>query len=525
MTALSSSQNVMLEFLRKHQGTMWIIITVVVIIAFTFFGNAPNPSGSGQPTGADTAFNVYGRDYSFADFTKLQSFYTLGSALRLTAGRESWADMLGYMAQRYQSQSREPMDFAFNLLVLREELKKNGIHVSDEEVKAAFKKLPALQSETGFDAGRAEFIQNQLGSMGFTTADLYDLLRDWLGFQKLQTLVSGSYVTSDFVSKQLYAATFQTIKASSIPFALETFKKSAQVTDDEVKKYHEENKDNFKTTEKRAISYIFLAKPDVEKLNAEDTVKARNAYGEKVNNLALAVIQPDAKFEDEAKKAGAEVKTLPAFSMDAPPEELKEESTLVRAVFSNIPKTHPVSDPVEGSKGYFLFKVTEVQDPKLKEFAEVQGTIKDTLIAQKAQEAMTKAANEARKKLEEAIKGGKKFEDAAKEAGLEPQSLVEFSPANPPSDLANGREIAFEARITPAGSFTKPLTTETGIMLVYVQAKELRKREDSATMKGNLDERLSNMGQMDVFSAWFDRRRDEANVKADALVQREMTRS
>ena len=87
--------------------------------------------------------------------------------------------------------------------------------------------------------------------------------------------------------------------------------------------------------------------------------------------------------------------------------------------------------------------------------------------------------------------------------------------SDPPKELSNGYQIAMESGQTPAGSFTKtPLTVDTGVLLVFVKSKELRKREDSAAMRLRVAQSLGTLMQRDVFRAWFDRRRDEADVKS-----------
>ncbi|MEY4483112.1 MAG: hypothetical protein RL693_564 [Verrucomicrobiota bacterium] len=505
----------MLEFFRKHQGTFWIVITVVVIVSFTFWGGQTQ-RGDRKATGTETAFTIYGNTYSFDEMSRLERNYEL--AMRL--GLRGFAETLSFITQKYQIEGRVPFDFALNLLVLRKELEKNGIHATDAEVKQEFKKMPAFQVNGQFDGSRADFFENELGTLGFRQADLYQLLRDWIGLQKLQKLVAANYVAPSFVAKQYYSAGYQTIKVATIPFATETFKATANVSPEELKKYFEEKKDTFKTQEKRAFSYVFIEKPNVEKLNAEDTVKARNAFGVKVNDFAAASIEPNANFEALAKAAGFEVKNVPLFSIDAPPAELKDDYALLVEVFRNTPSVHPVSDPIESSKGYFVFKVTQIEEPKPEEFAAVEGKIRDTLVAQKAQEALMKAVNDARKQIEDAMKAGKKFEDAAKDAKLTPQMLPEFSPANPPTDLSNGSEIAAEAEKTPVGQFTKPLSTENGVILVHVVAKELRKREDGDKSKAGIEKSLSTFNQRNIFRAWFEGRRNDAKEDANTLLRR-----
>ncbi|OAI57071.1 hypothetical protein AYO49_02970 [Verrucomicrobiaceae bacterium SCGC AG-212-N21] len=318
---------------------------------------------------------------------------------------------------------------------------------------------------------------------------------------------------------EAYTATYQTIKAASIPFVLEDFKKVAKVTDEEMQKYFDENKEGYKSPVKRAISYVVVEKPSTEGKDAAGTVTIEKEYNDKLQKLADAYILPKADFEAEAKKAGLEVKTLPAFAEDAPPDVFKEERDLVGAIFFNNPVTHPISDPVAVKKGYVIFKVTKTETPVQQELKDVKDKVREVLAEQKAMEAMQKAANDAKKKLEEAIKGGKKFDVAAKEANLTPTTLPEFSPLNTPPDMPNGREIAREAAVTAPGAFTKPIETPTGVSLVHVLSKELRKSEDSATSKKNMTTNVDERMQANLFRAWFDRRYEAAGIKADSLLR------
>jgi parvulin-like peptidyl-prolyl isomerase len=201
--------------------------------------------------------------------------------------------------------------------------------------------------------------------------------------------------------------------------------------------------------------------------------------------------------------------------MESPPEEFKKDFELLRAIFTNIPSTHAVSDPVPVDKGYVIFKVTNIAKPAQQELKDVKDKVRDTLVDQKATESMQKAANEAKSKLEAALKAGKKFDVAAKEAGFTPQILGEFSPSEPLTTLSNGRDIAREAMVTPAGSFTKPLATENGIILIHVLAKELRKSPDSATQKQSLAANVDERTQADLFKGWFEQRYEKAAVKFD----------
>jgi len=53
-----------------------------------------------------------------------------------------------------------------------------------------------------------------------------------------------------------------------------------------------------------------------------------------------------------------------------------------------------------------------------------------------------------------------------------------------------------------------------------VISKELRKREDGASTKANIEKSLDGMMQGDIFRAWFQRRRDEGKENAEPLQRR-----
>ena len=530
----------MLQFLRHQTKPIMITLAVIIIIAFTFWGGTGKTGARGAMAAQDeTAFTLYGQEYTYLEKGRFERFFELARGLQMF----DFLQGLMSASRKYQIEGeRVPFDITINHLVLRKELERNGIHASDAEAQTEFKKLQAFRNRTTgeFDPAQVELFQKNLGSFGMTDADVLDLMRDAIGLRKLQKLVSGNYVESKKIVDQFYTATYQTIKGSSITFALDTYKKTAEVSADDIKKYYESKKDEFKTAEKRAISYVLLKKPDLDPkpeakkdekkdekkeepkpLTEKERREKLNKYSTDVNDFSTATIAQGAKFEEVAKKFNAEVKTAPAFSRDTPPDAIKEEFTLLMDVFSNDPKTHPISEPVESKDGnYYFFTVTNIEEPRQQEQKEVEAKIKEILVEQKAQELMAKAATDARKSIEDAVKGGKKFEDAVKELKLEAKPLPEFSPSEPPKDLPNGRELAGFAEKTAAGKFTDALSTETGKMLVFVTAKELRKREDSAKLREDLAKNYGEYSQSTLFRAWFDRRRDEARIDATPILQR-----
>ena len=500
----------MLEFFRRHRGAFLVILTTIIILSFSVWGGWQGRPGGYLDDPTATAFTIYGKDYSRSEMERHMRYMRLAYMM----GMYDLPQQLTMVSRKYQTKDEVPLDFVFNLIVLRREMERNGISISAAEARAELQKLPALQNNGVYDPARASQLEDNLGSMGFRGPDMLEIVKDKVGLDKLRALVAGNFSPSPLAVSKAYASQYQTVKAATITFALEDFKRKAQVTDDEIKKYYEEKKETYQTPEKRAVSYVFFEEPkDLDKLDPDKRAKAQKEFGKKVNEFNEATLKPKAKLEMIAAGLKMKPEILAAFSQDAPPDAIKAENDLVSAIFQHDPASHPISDPVKGTKGYYIFSILKREEPKQQDLKEVSDKIKATLVAQKAQESMLKAANEAREALAAGLKAGKKIGDLVKEKNLALVDLPEYSPASPSPEMPVGREITSAAVKLPAGQISTPVESDTGAVLVYVNAKELRKRDDSATLKQNVQDSIVFREQFEVFKAWFEKKRDESKLK------------
>lgn len=505
----------MLAFFRHHRGAFLIILTVVIIISFTFMGGYSQSGGNtGAPT--DRAFSIYGRDYTIAEMQRSQRLFELSRML----GMYQFGLELVMASYQHQTRDSSPVDFTFNLLVLKQKMKELGIEPSDAEALEGLQKLQAFQKEGKFDPAQAAIVEENLGAYGFRSGDLLELVKYDIGFRKLKELITKNYTPSKLAADKRYASMYQTIKASTIAFSLEQFKKDAKVEDAEIKKTYEEKKEEYMTPEKRAIRYVLFEKPaDLEKIENEAERNKKTAdFTETVRVFYAGTDKPGVKLEALAAESKLKVETTELFSEEAPPEALKEIDALVSASFDLDPDEQPISDPIQTDKGYYFAELIKTEEPKQQELAEVQDKIRESLIEQKAKEAMATSVNDTREALATALKEGKKLEDIAKEKNLTLSPLPEFSPNMPPADLANAYDIAREAEGAAAGAVTKPIPTENGVLLVVVNDKELRKREEGDTTREGVETSLTTNEREQIFRAWFARQKEDANLKFELKI-------
>jgi hypothetical protein len=500
----------MLEFFRKHKGAFLITLTVIIIISFSIWGGWKGTQE--DPYNANArAFTVYGKDYTIAEAQRMNRYM---EPIRMLQMFDLYIGLMSIA----RDESGEQPDFILNMLVLRHEMKKAGIHPGDSEARAELEKLPALQENGKFSLQRAQMMEQNLGYMGMNGQDLLEIMKLKLGLEALQNLVGKNYVPSPFIVEKNYANQYQTVKLSTISFLLEDFKKNAQVTDEEIKKYFDENKDTFKTPERRAVSYVFFEDPkDLDKLPLEERQKTQQAAVQKIITFSEAVTEDGAQFAKVAAEQKVPVQTLPLFARDAAPEAIKAEADLINAIFHSTKPVGAASDPVKGSKGYYIVTVTQIEEPKPQELAAVRDKVKETLVNQKATEALGKAVNDARTALAEGLKAGKKIEELAKEKNLTLSPVTDFDPASPPEAVPNAYKIAPQAQETAPGELSPVIDTDDGAMLVFVHAKELRKRDDSAALRKNSEETAARQARDRLFSAWFSRKRDEAGIRMNDI--------
>jgi len=233
---------------------------------------------------------------------------------------------------------------------------------------------------------------------------------------------------------------------------------------------------------------------------------------QRVNAFNDLTVKEHKSFADTAKQTKEKVETVPAFAQGDPPAALKSENNVIEQIFARAKDSKTPAEAVEGDKGWYVFDVTKIEEPKQQTLAEVTGKIKEVLVGQKADEARTKAVNEARLALSEGLKAGKKIDELVKAQKLTLESLPDIDTANPPAEVPNGFLIAKEAAKTAVGSLSHAVDFDKGTLLIYVSAKELRKRTDSAEVRKTQIESLSREERMSLFHAWFKKQHDAARI-------------
>lgn len=149
-------------------------------------------------------------------------------------------------------------------VLLSKELKKRHIQITDREIylqltenpPQELRQNPNFQTDGQFDM---EKYRQALQNPEINWMPIEDYYREVLPFQKLQDIITSSVMVPEEEIKADYMEKNVKAKIKYLHIPVSAFKKdSVTVTEDEMKKYYQEHKDDFKVEEKRKLNYVLF---------------------------------------------------------------------------------------------------------------------------------------------------------------------------------------------------------------------------------------------------------------------------
>ncbi|MEM7144997.1 MAG: SurA N-terminal domain-containing protein [Verrucomicrobiota bacterium] len=528
----------MLAALRRQQKWILIVVAAIIIVAFAWFYNKVDTNQPpGATTGSETAFNVYGQNYTVRNAQRLARSYGILRQL----GMEQFAESL-----RGQRADGDLTDFAINMTVLRREAEKLAVIPSREEIQRRIRELPPFSPQGAYDARAYQlFVERLLTPNGFTQIDFEQLIGDALTYEKLQELFSANIEASPEEVEQIFKQSYTQYKVARVDLPESLVEDKIEITDEEIQKFYDENKQAFLSDPKRRIAYVHFPRPVFEEEEVEETeetdanadenetdegasetaksddsekpettnpvdpeerLKQENEMRQQVHEF-VTLLAEGASFTDAAKKQGLEIHRPDAFSLSEFPEDLKDAYALQgEIVKASLAK--PISKPVPTSKGYYVFELLEVIEGQPLELKDAREDIVNVLTEQKTREALSKEADVVLNQIEMALKSGKKIVPAARQAKAEVEEIPPFSLAKDrPGDFA----LVTEATKLKPGEIAKVDPPNANPFLVYVESTTLPDDEETQEGKQQLTQYLAAADGAALFQGWFQQKIQDAN--------------
>lgn len=392
----------MLKKLRKKKTAkrIWIILTILILPAFVFWGFGSFMRSKEEVTYAG---KIFGKKVPLLEYR---------DALEAVKNQAiiQFGDNFSEIEKRL---NLEPL--VWDRLILLAEAKKRKINVTDQEVIELIQGYPFFQAKNGrFD----HQIYSQMLQYVFRAQPriFEEQTRSTLMLSKLYKEVTGNLNLSAEEIKKEYQKLNEQINLYYIASLPSDFIKDITATDEEIRDYFIKNSLQFKEPLSFNIEYISLASED----------KNETAIKEQIKLLALRLTKKE-DFHKAAKELNLQVKETGLFSQTDPVPGIGW-SPQILSLISKL-KIGEFTLPIYIDKYYYILRLKEKKEPYIPDFQTIKERIKEAFIKDAARKIAQQKIEDALKELKTAYRTNPKsidFYSIAKIYGLRADSTLAF---------------------------------------------------------------------------------------------------
>jgi peptidyl-prolyl cis-trans isomerase D len=503
----------MMKLLRKHRDWLMIVIAILAIPFVFYFVQRPDYGAMRS----DVVGPIYGRKIPV---TEVQANARLGALAQALGAFEFWQ-----MLSLSQPGDRGFEMFALNLLVLRHEADRLGIHPTSSEIANLVRTLPAFQGDSGFDMNKfSDFVQNRLAPMGLSEEHIEQLVRDQLSLNRIKQLLAAGITVPKGELDENFERGHDTLYATIIRFQAADFANEIKVSDEDVQKHYDAHKAELKTDEKRKMEFVSLALTDEEKkLTGTERIEALQKLSDRATDFTQALLEKGADFKQSAEKFHMPVHETGEFAKTEPDPQLKIDPALATAAFK-LSTQEPNSDPIQVVDGFYILHLAGITEARPLTLEEAKPKIVDTIKKSKAKELMSTKAAELVQQLREAKQSGQPLEAAIQKTGaktekIQPFSIIEETKSESKGIVVKKNEPTDLSFIKQAVAFLSPGETsdffpagETGFIAV-LEKREPFAAANASEKKAEFEKRILDNKQRIVLMEWLRDRGQEAGLQ------------
>lgn len=399
----------MLRNIRKNlQGTIAKVIVAIIVVPFALFGIESLLGGGGVQYVAE----VNGERVSAMELQ--QQVNQQKRRLLMTLGDNIDPAMLDD-----QMLSGPALEFIIQKMLMMQAADGYGMGVSDRRLGSFIADMEVFQQNGNFDPA---LFRRVVSDQGYTPSGFQEALRDDLVMTQLRSGIAGSTFATSAEVDLMARIRQQRRDIRYMVLPLEQFRSNAQLSDEDIQTWYDQNQAEYLTEESVDLAYIELSPEDFRAPADEDQLRElyeeeRDAFVQAEERRVSHILF--AEQADESEEAyslrieaarerlagGADFAELAAevsddvgsaaiggdlgyTSGEVFPPDMEEAIAALSA--------GSVSGPVETDAGVHLILVSEVREGKTRSFDEVRGELESRVQDQQASLELVKTVESLR---------------------------------------------------------------------------------------------------------------------------------
>ena len=500
----------MLKSIRKSAGSPFIkLLLVLLVLSFiSFYGVNQIKGGCSKDAAAEVNGEYIGIEELIGNLKNSYEMYRkLGYFKSQDVDQEELMGRLKDMILENMIQNKLKI----------QEAKKLGLKVSDTELAAHIKGQFSDPQTKEFND---KYYDYYLKHYGMTSEQFEEAQRDMMLSSKLDEFIKSTAKVSETEVIEDYKLRNESINLAYAKFDPANFSRSIPAgTEKAWLDFYDKNKGTFKSDPERKIEYLYFNPADFipkdQKADPETLRPINEKIGRELNSLKEEIKKDKKKslafFKGREKIHYGE---SGFFTQTGSIEGLADSPQIVQKAFSLLPDE--TSDIISGffSKTSYVIRVKEIKDAATPPFEKVKDKVRDAYVRSLAEKKTSEAAQ---KFLDSASKSSDKFDEIAKQSGV---NVVETGPfkRNPSGTIPVLGASQEAMNLGFSLSKDKPVISKSINVNGNFYVIKLKAREEADLLKFNAEKKslmkiALEQRQNELMKDWMSSLRTGAKIK------------
>ncbi|MEA3561004.1 MAG: peptidyl-prolyl cis-trans isomerase [Candidatus Omnitrophota bacterium] len=504
-----------------------------LIIAFALWGAGSMAIRSKEQKGPSFAGIIFNKKVSFKEYgvsyqaCKNQAIMRYGSDLR---------QVIKYL---------DLEQAAWDRLILLNEIKKQKIKITNEEVVETIKNYPFFQKDGQFNKTLYNYLIKDIFK---TTPQTFEAeIKDSLSILKLRGLILTKVSLTKEEVKNAYKKEFDKAEILYSLIKKNDFKSAVELSEDQLKNYYHKNLEEFRIPQQVNLEYAEFNYADFENKVVIGEKAITEYYHSHLKEFELeegkTEYKPLKEVKDTIKRklTSLETRKLTQQKTDEVSDEifdnpdildsleLKEtgffsgESTL--PAFGWSPQLHDrafsletgeISDPISTPKGLYIIRLKEKKESYLPDFEEAGEKVKQSLIELKSWQLSEAAAGDYRLRIEQSLqKENIDFKEAAEGLSLEIKNSGLFTRTGYIPGIGKNSEFVKTAFGLKEGEISMPVKVTNGYAILWLIKYQPADEEKLTQEFDKYQSKVLAEKESLTFLLWFNELKRNAGLKSN----------